>query len=89
MEQHQPRLYADIIYPAIYQQEYQEPVQLDMTDIDNNELTTDNDILDTANKWNKARTQFQKGNTQGIRFAPEEKKQVNFDNLLDSNKEFS
>ena len=31
---------------------------------------TDADTLDSANDYNKERTRFQKGNEQGVRFAP-------------------
>ena len=33
-------------------------------------LQTDADTLDKANKFNQDRTRFQKGNQQGVRFAP-------------------
>lgn len=70
MEKHYQKLYADIIYPAIFDSEYEEPVQLsfDDTDTDTN-LHTGNDTLDKANKFNQDRTKFQKGNQQGVRFA--------------------
>jgi hypothetical protein len=70
MEKHYQKLYADIIFPAIFDREYEEPVQLSFDDVDNNdELQTDSDTLDTANKFNQERTKFQKGNQQGVRFA--------------------
>lgn len=70
MEKHYNKLYADVIYPAIFEKDYQEPVQLSIDDIDgDNTLSTDSDTLDKANKYNQERTKFQKGNTQGIRFA--------------------
>ena len=69
MEQHYQKMYADIIYPAIYGKAYEEPVQLSIDDTD--ELIDDNDTdtLDAANEYNKERTRFQKGNEKGIRFA--------------------
>lgn len=73
MEKHYNRLYADIIYPAIYGKDYEEPVQLSIDDMDANDTLstdTDTDTLDKANEYNKERTRFQKGNTQGVRFAP-------------------
>jgi hypothetical protein len=71
MEKHYQKLYADIIYPAIFDKEYEEPVQLSIDDIENDDtLQTDSDTLDTANKFNQDRTRFQKGNQQGVRFAP-------------------
>lgn len=71
MENHHQKLYADIIYPAIFGKKYEEPVQLNIED-DNTELATDTDTIDTANEYNKNRTRFQPGNKQGIRFAPKE-----------------
>ena len=71
MEKHYPKLYADIIYPAIYGKDYDEPVQLTFDDIkdDNDELLTDKNTVDTANTYNQQRTRFQKGNQSGIQFA--------------------
>lgn len=84
MEKHMQRLYADIIYPAIYQKEYEEPVQLDMDDTD--ELSTDKDVIDISNKYATTKNQFQKGNEIGkeTRFKPKDsiKKQVSFDDLV-------
>lgn len=75
MKKHYQKLYADIIYPAIYGKKYEEPVQLSLDDMEDNtdELQTDTDTIDKANIYNKQRTQFQKGNDQGIRFAPSNK----------------
>lgn len=70
MEKHYQKLYADIIYPAIFGKKYEEPVQLTLDDAD--ELATDTDTLDISNEYGKNRTQFQRGNTQGVRFAKEE-----------------
>ncbi len=67
MERHYQKLYADIIYPAVYGKEYTEPVQLQMDDTD--ELQTDEKTIDDANEYNKNRTRFQKGNNRGVRFA--------------------
>lgn len=67
MEKHYPKMYYDIMYPAIYGKKYEEPVQLSLDDTD--ELMTDTDTVDAANDYNKERTKFQKGNEQGIRFA--------------------
>lgn len=76
MEKHYSKLYADIIYPAVYGKPYEEPVQLSIDDMEDNgdDLSTDSDTLDKANEYNKERTRFQKGNTQGIRFAPNQPK---------------
>ena len=89
MEAHYPKLYADVIYPAIYEKKYVEPVQLDLDTIDSDDLESSEDILDTSNKWAKTKNQFQKGNTEGIRFASASPyKQMNFDDLIsDTNSE--
>jgi hypothetical protein len=70
IKDHYPKKYADIIYPAIYKKPYQEPVQMTIDDTD--DLVTDKDTLDIANKYGKERTQFKKGNVQGIRFSKED-----------------
>ena len=67
METHYPKMYADIIYPAIYGEEYQEPAQTSMFDDDT--LDSDSDTLSAANRWRQQSTRFQKGNDSGIRFA--------------------
>ena len=67
MEKHYEKLYADIIYPAVYGKHYEEPVQLDL--FDDGTLETDTDTLDKSNEYARTKNQFKKGNTQGIRFA--------------------
>lgn len=68
MEKHYQKLYADIIYPAVYGKDYEEPVQLDLFDDDS--LETDIDTLDKSNEYARTKNQFKQGNTQGVRFAP-------------------
>lgn len=77
MEKHYQKLYADIIYPAIYGHDYEEPVQLDI--FDDNTLETDSETIDKSNEFARTKNQFQKGNTQGVRFAPKESDQVSID----------
>lgn len=60
MSQHQQKLYQTIIYPAIYEKEYEEPVQLDIFDDDN--LDTTKDTLDVANELGRTSGQFKSGN---------------------------
>lgn len=72
MEKHYKKLYADVIFPAIFDRDYEDAVQLSFDDTDDSTLATDTDTIDTANKYNKERTQFQKGNTQGVRFSKED-----------------
>ena len=52
--------YADIIYPAIYDKKYQEPVQLSINDKD--KLDSDTELIDTANVQGRTRGQFKTGN---------------------------
>ena len=89
MERHYQKLYADIIFPAVFGREYEEPVQLPIDDPEHtDELATedDSDTIDAANKYNQDRTRFQKGNKQGVRFAsndddmPDEQTELEFDN---------
>lgn len=70
MEKHYLRLYQKILYPAIWQKEYEEPVQLTIDDIeDNNEMDTSTDIIDKSNEYARTKQQFKKGNKEGVRFA--------------------
>ena len=89
MKQHYPRLYADIIYPAIFEREFEEPVQLDILDKvagdDEDTLVDDEEEIDTANQWAKTKSQFKVGNE--YRFKPQEKeiegqKQFDFDSEI-------
>lgn len=68
MEKHQAKLYQTVIYPAIYEQDYDE-VQLDIFDSD--ELASDKADIDAANEYGRTRTQFQKGND--YRYKPTDK----------------
>jgi len=60
MEKHYENMYATIIYPAIYQGKYEEPAQMDMSDSDT--LATDEDDIDTSNKWAREKNRFKPGN---------------------------
>ena len=68
MEKHYQKLYADVIYPAIYAKVYEEPVQLDISS-DQNELDTAPETIDASNEYARTKNQFKQGNTQGVRFA--------------------
>lgn len=68
MQEHYEDLYSTVIYPAIYQKEYEEPTQPTMFDTD--ELETDTDIIDKSNIAGKVRGQFKPGNE--YRFQPKE-----------------
>ena len=83
MEDKYPKMYADLIYPAIFGREYEDSVQLTFDDKD--ELDTSKDTIDVANDYNKKRTQFQKGNIKGVRFAKDVNKkddtQINLEEI--------
>lgn len=68
MEKHYQKLYADIIYPAIYEKDYEEPVQLDLLTSDDDELDTASDLIDKSNKYAKDKNKFKKDNP--YRFQP-------------------
>lgn len=75
-------MYADIIYPAIYEKEYEDDVQLSMDDSD--ELVSTEDEIDSSNKYAKDKNKFKKGNQSGIQFASKnnsDEKQFDFDSL--------
>lgn len=78
MEKHQQKLYADVIYPAIYQQPYEDDVQLDMFSDD--ELASDTDTIDTANAEARTKGQFKKGNQSGVQFTSPDK-QISLDDI--------
>ena len=69
-------MYADIIYPAIYDKKYEEPVQLSMEDSD--ELDTSISTIDRSNRYARDKGKFKQGNKMGVRFAS---KEDNNDNL--------
>ena len=70
MEKRNNKMYADIIYPAIYQEPY--GVQLDMFSDENekpqDELATMEPTLDAANEYTRTKGQFKKGNQSGVQF---------------------
>lgn len=76
MEKNYKKLYADVIYPAIYDKKYEEPVQLDIDSLDNDELDTTSSIVDKSNKYARDKNKFQVGNKW--RFQPKQNKdQIN------------
>lgn len=82
MKSHYQKLYADIIYPAIYEKEYEDDVQQDLfgSDLDSSQNT-----LDASNKYSRERTQFKKDNP--YRFKPNNnsvyKGQISFDDTIE------
>ena len=95
---HQERLYQNVIYPAIFDKEYIPPEELesevpekDLLDADDYEddddiLISDEDTIDTSNKWARTKTQFKPGNQSGIQFAPA-KKSLDIDSIVDDTEE--
>lgn len=89
MEKHQKKLYADLMYPAIYGKEYEEPIQLDIEDEEELDNTIDNDTsrIDKANEIGRTRGQFQKGNK--YRFKPNERPstqdQISIEDIKENN----
>lgn len=87
MNRTQQKLYADIIYPAIYGEKYQGPVQIGMLDKQELDNTLDTDStadIDQANKEGRQRGIFKPGNK--YRFKPDErpgKMQVSLDDVED------
>ena len=79
MERHYNKLYADIIYPAVYGKEYEDPVQLTFDDSEELASEDDVDVIDDSNKEAADRGKFKQGNDSGIRFASKET-----DELLDN-----
>lgn len=79
MEKHYQKLYANVIYPAIYEKEYEEPVQLDLFD---DEMDTDSDTIDKSNVYAKTKNQFKAGNE--YRFTAQEKEDPNQISLDDT-----
>ena len=75
MKKHYQKLYADVIYPAIFDKEYEEPVQLTLSDTD--ELISDKDVISKANIEKQQSTRFKPGNVQGIRYASNSNNQQN------------
>lgn len=66
---HREKLYADIIYPAIFDKPYEKDVQLDVFD---DTMDTARPDIDKAQEYAKTKTQFKKGNQSGLQFARED-----------------
>ena len=90
MEKHMPDLYSKIIYPAIFEKEYIPMSEYGMEDDEievkpdeepESELDSEEDTIDTSNKWAATKDKFKKGNDKGIKFASP-RKQIDFDNLI-------
>ena len=68
IQDHYEKEYAEIIYPALYNKKYVDPVQLSLFDDDN--LQSGEEDIEKSNEEGRVRGQFKKGNTSGVRFAP-------------------
>lgn len=79
------RLYADIIYPAIFNKAYEEPVQQDLFD---DELDTDEETIDQANIEAKEKGRFKAGNEYRIPAADKVKDQITIDDITDEDDEY-
>lgn len=70
MEKNYQRVYADIMYPAIYQKPYEEPVQMQFGDTGRKYAKTGKDTLNKANKQDDRddKGRFAQGNKSGQKF---------------------
>ena len=59
MQKHNERLYQQIIYPAIYNKKYEEPIQLDVFD---DTLASDEETITKSNVEARRKGQFKPGN---------------------------
>lgn len=88
MKEHYQKMYADIIYPAVYGKPYEDDVQLSFGDKDALDISAV--MADKANQAAIERGRFKKGNQSGIQFAPSNRssnnKQFDFDSVLNSEK---
>lgn len=62
MDEHQEykRLYADVIYPALYKKKYEQPVQLALTDTGDNTLDDDSEEVKLSNRYGRTRGRFRR-----------------------------
>ena len=88
MEKHYQQMYVDVIYPAIYEREFENPpdeMQLDI--FANNEFDDDSnkawsrDAIDTSNRWAKTKSQFKPGNEYRFRKSETNPNQISMDEL--------
>ena len=62
MQKNYKKLYADIIYPAMYNKKYEEPVQLDIDTLDKDELVSDEETVSKSNVYARDKGKFKQGN---------------------------
>ena len=58
MEEHYQRLYADVIFPRLFNMPYQRAVQLSLFDTGSNELNDNQDEIKLSNKYGRERGKF-------------------------------
>ena len=58
MEEHYQRLYADVIFPRLFNMPYQRAVQLNLFDTGSNELDSKEDEIKLSNRYGRTRGQF-------------------------------
>lgn len=84
MDKHLHSMYAKVIYPAIYQKEYEEPVQTSL--FDEEPLDSDKDILSKAGTEARKKGQFQSGNKYRFTKTPS-KDQLTMDDIEEVSEE--
>ena len=72
MQENQERLYAQLMFPKLYDMPYDKAVQLDLFDNGRNYLRHSKGLLNKSNIQGKDRGKFKKGNTSGIRVCKNE-----------------
>jgi len=77
MSVHYKKLYQTVIYPALFEKEYEGDIQLDVFDDD--ALATDKGEIDKSNEYGKKSTQFQKGNPYRFRKSDKDSDQVSIE----------
>ncbi len=87
METHMQKAYADIIYPAIYGKKYEEPVQTTMFDDEQDDLSSDEQTIDSSNAEARTRGQFKQGNEYRFKSKQQSKGQLSLDDIDDVEEE--
>ena len=79
IEKFREKLYANVIYPAIYNRKYEEPVQLDVFD---DTLDTEQSDIDTSNRYARTKNAFKPGENKSTNDKPD-KNQISMQDLED------
>ena len=78
MSKNRKKQYADIVYPAIYNKEYEEPIQLSIDDEDG---INSKEMIDKANEVGRTRGQFKTGNEYRFQPSNKNKNQIEISDL--------